>query len=206
MIFSSFYLSQKFQIKNTMSFLFGGSSSSSKQEIDSVFSAIQGIEDSQQAKIVKTIPLANADIHAYYKMNLLEMFEPQYANVRPKSLEIIINNYNSDLVENIDVWYLHTPLRDDDLDISKLSHLSNHVQFTKKTIIKNPQPYMTYCQTDEEGNITDVDISQSTNVNLIPDRSPFMSLGALIFQLNRKTSGTITLELTINLVYTIKKY
>ena len=99
MIFSSFYLSQKFQIKNTMSFLFGGSSSSSKQEIDSVFSAIQGIEDSQQAKIVKTIPLANADIHAYYKMNLLEMFEPQYANVRPKSLEIIINNYNSDLVE-----------------------------------------------------------------------------------------------------------
>ena len=58
----------------------------------------------------------------------------------------------------------------------------------------------------EEGNIIDVDISQSTNVNLLPDRSPFMSLGALIFQLNRKTSGTVTLELTINLVYTIKKY
>ena len=189
-----------------MSFLFGGSSSSSKQEIDSVFSAIQGIEDSQQAKVVKTIPLANVDIHAYYKLNLLEMFEPQYANVRPKSLEIIINNYNSDLVENVDVWYLHTPLRDDDLDVAKLSHLSNHVQFTKKTTIKNPQPYMTYCQTDEEGNITDIDISQSTNVNLLPDRSPFMSLGALIFQLNRKTSGTVTLELTINLVYTIKKY
>ena len=119
-----------------MSFLFGGSSSSSKQEIDSVFSAIQGIEDSQQAKVVKTIPLANVDIHAYYKLNLLEMFEPQYANVRPKSLEIIINNYNSDLVENVDVWYLHTPLRDDDLDVAKLSHLSNHVQFTKKTAIK----------------------------------------------------------------------
>ena len=65
---------------------------------------------------------------------------------------------------------------------------------------------MTYCQLDDDGNITDIDISQSTNVNLIPDRSPFMALGALIFQLNRKTSAEITLEVTFNLVYTIKKY
>lgn len=189
-----------------MSFLFGSSSSSSKQEIDSVFSAIQGIEESQKAKMVKTITFLSNDIHAYYKINLMEMFEPQYANVRPKALEIIINNYNPEQTENIDVWYLHTPLCDDALDVSKLSHFSNHVQFTKKTTIKNPQPYMTYCQLDDDGNITDIDISQSTNVNLIPDRSPFMALGALIFQLNRKTSAEITLEVTFNLVYTIKKY
>lgn len=190
-----------------MSFFFGSSSKqSTKQEIDQVFSAIQGIEDSQQAKIVKTITFDTTDIHAYYKLNLLEMLEPQYANVRPKALEIIINNYNSDLTETIDVWYLHTPLRDEDLDVSKLSHFSNHVQFNKKTTIKNPQPYLTYCQTNDEGDIIDVDISQSTNVNLLPDRAPFMALGALIFQLNRITSGEITLELTINLMYSIKKY
>ena len=139
----------------------------------------------EKTKVVKTITFDSTDIHAYYKLNLSEMLEPQYANVRPKALEITINNYNADLTENIDTWYLHTPLRDDDLDVQKLSHFSNHIQFNKKTTIKNPQPYLTYCQTNDEGDIVDIDISQSTNVNLLPDRAPFMSLGALIFQLNQ---------------------
>lgn len=190
-----------------MAFLFGGSSKrSTKQEIDQVFSAINGIEDSQQAKIVTNLTLNGNEIHGYYKMNILDFFPEQYANVRPRSFEITLNNYNETVAENVDVWYLHTPLRDDDLDVNKLSQFSNHVQFTKKTIIKNPQPYLTFCQTGENGEITDIDISQSTNVNLVPGRSPFVSLGALIFQLNRKSQGDVTIEMTITLTYTIKKY
>ncbi len=190
-----------------MSFLFGGSSKqSTKREIDQVFSAINGIEDSQQAKIVTNLTLNGNEIHGYYKLNILDFFTEQYANVRPRNLEITLNNYNESLVENIDVWYLHTPLCDSDLDISKLSQFSNHVQFTKKTIIKNPQPYLTFCQINEDGEIQDIDISQSTNVNLIPGRSPFVSLGALIIQLNRKNTGDITIEMSITLTHTIKKY
>ena len=64
---------------------------------------------------------------------------------------------------------------------------------------------MTYCQVNEDGEVMDVDISQTTNVNLVPGRTPFMSLGALIFQLNRKSGGDVTLEMTINLTFTIKK-
>lgn len=189
-----------------MSFFFGGSSkSSTKQEVDQIFSAINGIEESQQAKIVTNITLSENDIHGYYKLNILDFFTEQYANVRPKCLEIILNNYNDNLTESIDVYYLHTPIRDDDLDINKLSQFANHFQFTKKTTIKNPQPYLTYCQVNEDGEVMDVDISQTTNVNLVPNRTPFMSLGALIFQLNRKSGGDVTLEMTVNLTFTIKK-
>ena len=52
-----------------MSFFFGGSSkSSTKQEVDQIFSAINGIEESQQAKIVTNITLSENDIHGYYKL------------------------------------------------------------------------------------------------------------------------------------------
>lgn len=190
-----------------MSFLFGGNSKrSTKQEVDQIFSAINGIEDSQQTKLVTNLTLNTNEIHGYYKINILDFFPEQYANVRPRNFEIILNNNNDNLTENVDVWYLHTPLRDNDLDVNKLSQFSNHVQFTKKTTIKNPQPYLTFCQTSEDGEILDIDISQSTNVNLIPGRSPFISLGALIFQLNRKSQGDVTIEMTINLTYSIKKY
>lgn len=191
-----------------MSFLFGGNSDkqSTKQDVDNILSIINGKDETEVAKIVTTITLPTTEIHGYYKINLLDFFSNVYANVRPRSFEINIQNYNTDLTDNIDVYYIHTPIPDDDLDINKLSQFTNHVQFNQKTTIKNTQPYMTYCQTDDECNITDIDISQSTNVNLIPNRSPFMALGALIFQLNRKTVGDVTLELTINLNYTMKKY
>lgn len=187
-----------------MSFLFG--KQSTKQQIDSVFSAINGIEDSQQAKFVTKLTLNSSEIYGYYKINILDFFAEQYANVRPRSFEIQLTNYNESLTESVEVWYLHTPLCDADLDLTKLSQFTNHTQFTKKTTIQNPQPYLTFCQTNEEGEIVDIDISQSTNVNLVPGRSPFISLGALIFQLNRKTEGDVTLEMTINLTYTIRKY
>jgi len=189
-----------------MSFLFGGSSkSTTKEEIDQVFQAINGIEESQQAKFVTNLTLSGNDLHGYYKLNVLDFFTDQYANVRPKNLEIVLNNYNEDMVENVDVYYLHTPIRDEDLDVTKLSQFANHFQFVKKTTIKNPQPYLTFCQVSDEGEITDVDISQTTNVNLVPGRTPFMSLGALIFQLNRRNSGDVTIEMTVTMTYTIKK-
>ena len=189
-----------------MSFLFGGSSkSTTKEEIDQVFSAINGIEDSQQAKFVTSFTLSDNDLHGYYKLNILDFFTEQYANVRPKSLEIVLNNYNDNITEGVDVYYLHTPIRDEDLDVNKLSQFANHFQFTKKTTIKNPQPYLTFCQLGDEGEIVDVDISQTTNVNLVPGRTPFMSLGALIFQLNRKSGGDVTIEMTVTMTYTIKK-
>lgn len=190
-----------------MSFLFGGNSKkSTKQEIDQIFSVINGIEDSQQAKMVTNLTLNDNEIHGYYKLNILDFFTEQYANVRPRSFDIILKNYNESLVENIDVWYLHTPLKDSDLDVNKLSQFSNRVQFTKGATIKNPQPYLTFCQISEDGEILDIDISQTTNVNLIPGRSPFVSLGALIFQLNRKSQGDVTIEMTTTLTYTLKKY
>lgn len=191
-----------------MSFLFGGGSTqaSSKQDVDNILSIINGKDETEQAKMVTNITLEATEIHGYYKLNLLDFFEDIYANVRPRNFEVNIVNYNDDLVENVDVYYLHTPIPDAELEVSKLSQFTNHIQFTKKTTIKNQQPYLTFCQLDEEDNITDIDISQTTNVNLIPSRRPFVSLGALIFQLNRKTSGNVTLELTITLNYSIKKY
>lgn len=191
-----------------MSFLFGGGNSKeiTKNDVDQIFSVVQGIEDSQVSKIVTNLTFDDTDIHGYYKLNILDFFSKQYANIRPRNFEITVNNYNENLVENIDIYYLHTPIKDSDLDYNKLSEFSNHIQFTKKTTIKNPQPYLTFCQLNDDGEIVDVDISQTTNFNLLPDRDIFMSLGALIFQINRKTSGKITLELTINLNYSIKKY
>ena len=191
-----------------MSFLFGGTSDkpSTKQDVDNILSIISGKDETETAKFVTNITLPATEIHGYYKINLLEMLSEMYANVRPRSFEINIVNYNEQLTENVDVYYLHTPIPDDQLDVSKLSQFTNHVQFNKKTTIKNGQPYLTCCQTNEEGDILDIDVSQVTNVNLTPNRQIFMALGALIFQLNRKTDGDVTLELTINLTYSLKKY
>lgn len=196
-----------------MSFFFGGNKQEVKedkptmeQEVEQIFSAIQGIEEAQVAKMTNTITLEDKDIHGYYKININDFFTNLYANVRPKSLEISIVNYNDSLTENVDVYYLHTPLKDASIDTNKLSTFSNHVTFTKKAIIKNPQPYLTFCQVNENGEVVDVDISQTTNINISPDNSPFMSLGALIIQLNRTTTGNVTLEITASLTYSIKKY
>lgn len=196
-----------------MSFFFGGNKQEVKddkinmeQEVEQIFSAIQGIEDAQVAKMTTTITLEGNDIHGYYKINISDMFNNLYANIRPKNLEISIVNYNDSLTENVDVYYLHTPLKDASIDTNKLSMFSNHVTFTKKALIKNPQPYLTFCQVNENGEVIDVDISQTTNINISPDNSPFMSLGALIFQLKRNTTGNVTLELTTNLTYSIKKF
>ena len=196
-----------------MSFLFGGSKQEVKedkptmeQEVEQILSAIQGIEDAQVAKMTTTITLDGNDIHGYYKININDFFSNLYANVRPKNLEISIVNYNDNLTQSVDAYYLHTPLKDASIDTNKLSMFSNHITFTKKAVIKNPQPYLTFCQINENGEVIDVDISQTTNINISPDNSPFMSLGALIFQLNRNTSGSVTLELTTSLTYSIKKY
>ena len=196
-----------------MSFFFGGNKQEVKddkinmeQEVEQIFSAIQGIEDAQVAKMTTTITFEGNDIHGYYKINISDMFNNLYANIRPKNLEISIVNYNDSLTENVDVYYLHTPLKDASIDTNKLSMFSNHVTFTKKALIKNPQPYLTFCQVNENGEVIDVDISQTTNINISPDNSPFMSLGALIFQLKRNTTGNVTLELTTNLTYSIKKF
>ena len=190
-----------------MSFFFGNSSKQiTKQEVDSVFQAINGKEESQQANIVNTLVLNEDEIHGYYKLNICDFFKDIYANVRPRGLEIVIKNMNPEKVESVDCWYLHTPLRDEDLDVEKLDQFSNKTQFTQSAKISNPQPYLTFCQTGEEGEIVDIDISQTTNINLLPDRMPFVSLGALIFQANRKQAGDIALEVTISLSYSIKKY
>lgn len=191
-----------------MSFLFGGTSEkqSTKQDVDNILSIINGKDEAEIAKFVTTITLPGTEIHGYYKMNLLEMLPEMYANVRPRGFEINVVNYNEQLTENVDIYYLHTPIPDDQLDVSKLSQFTNHVQFVKKTTIKNSQPYLTCCQIDENGDILDIDVSQVTNVNITPGRQLFMALGALVFQLNRKTEGDVTLELTINLTYCSKKY
>lgn len=190
-----------------MSFFFGNNSKqTTKRDVDSVFQAINGMEDSQQGKIVNTLVLNGEEVHGYYKLNIMDFFKDVYANVRPRGLEISVKNMNKELTDSVDCWYLHTPLRDDDLDIEKLDQFSNKTQFTESATITNPQPYLTFCQTSEEGEIVDIDISQTTNINLLPDRVPFVSLGALIFQANRKQTGDIALEVTITLSYSIKKY
>ena len=188
-----------------MSFLgFGGSS---KKEIDTVFEILQGKEDIQKSNITTILNFENNEVYGYYKINLCDFFQPCYANIRPKSFTISILNLNDNLTETINVYYIHTPLKDDDLDLNKLSQFTNHVQFNKKVTIENKQPYLTFCQTDEKDRITNVDISQVTNVNLtFKNEDLFMSLGALIFQLTRKENGPISIQLSIDLFFNAKKY
>ena len=72
--------------------------------------------------------------------------------------------------------------------------------------MENKQPYLTYCEIDDDDCITRVDISQVTNVNLTPSLDAFMSLGALIFQLNRKDTGKVNIQISIDLFFSSKKY
>lgn len=188
-----------------MSFLFGGSKSS-KKEIDNVLQTIQGI-DEQETTIYSTgISFCDNECYGYYKINVVEFFKDIYANIRPKSLEILLKNASTTKIESIDVYYLHTPICDDDLDTEMLDSFSNHVKFDISATIKNPQPYMTICQLDEEGNIIDIDLSQITNVNITPNKSNFISLGALIFHVNRIDDGDILLNMDMKLVHTTRKY
>lgn len=187
-----------------MSFLGFGST---KKEVDTVFEILQGKEDTQKSNITTLLKFDKGDIYGYYKINLCDFFQPCYANIRPKSFTISILNLNEDQTESINVYYIHTPLKDDDLDLNKLSQFTNHMNFNKKVTIENKQPYLTYCEIDENDKITRVDISQVTNVNLTFDNSDlFMSLGALIFQLSRKSTEPVSIQLSIDLFFNLKKY
>ena len=95
---------------------------------------------------------------------------------------------------------------DSELDLNKLSQFTNRFSFVKKFTLENKQPYLTYCDVDEDDCITRVDISQVTNVNLTPSTDAFMSLGALIFQLNRKDTGKVNIQISIDLFFSAKKY
>lgn len=188
-----------------MSFLFG-SSRSSKKEIDEVLQTIQGSDEQETVTYSTGISFCDDECYGYYKINIVEFFKDIYANIRPKSLEFKLKNASTTKIESVDVYYLHTPICDDDLDPDMLVSFTNHVQFDVSATIKNPQPYMTVCQLDEEGNITDIDVSQITNVNITPNQSNFISLGALIFRVNRIEDGDVLLNLDMNLVYTARKY
>ena len=200
----SLFFRYKLEINN-MSFLFGGSKSS-KKEIDAVLQTIQGNDEQETATCSTGISFCDNECYGYYKINIFEFFKDIYANVRPKSLEIKLKNASTTKIESIDVFYLHTPICDEDLEPEMLDSFTNHVQFTVSATIKNPQPYMTICQLDNEGNIIDIDLSQITNVNITPNKSNFVSLGALIFRINRIDDGDVLLNLDMNLVHTTRKY
>lgn len=186
-----------------MSFLFGGSS---KKEVDAVFEIMQSKDETQQSNITTLLTFEDSEINGYYKLNLCDFFQPGYANIRPKGFTIDIINLNEDKVDSVVGYYIHTPIVDSELDLNKLSQFNNRFTFTKKFTLQNNQPYLTYCQVDEDDQITSVDISQVTNVNLTPNMDAFMSLGALIFQLNRKDTGKVNIQLSINLFFSAKKY
>lgn len=186
-----------------MSFLFGGSS---KKEVDAVFEIMQGKEETQQSTISTLLTFDDSEINGYYKINLLDFFQPTYANIRPKGFTVDVVNLSEEKVNSITGYYIHTPIVDSELDLNKLSQFTNRFTFTKKFTLQNNQPYLTFCQTDEDDQITSIDISQVTNVNLTPSTDAFMSLGALIFQLNRKDTGKVDIQLSINLFFSAKKY
>ena len=186
-----------------MSFLFGGST---KKEVDAVFEIMQGTEEPQQSNISTLITLDDSEIYAYYKINLLDFFQPCYMNVRPKGFTIDIVNLSEDKVESVTGYYIHTPIVDSELDLNKLSQFSNRFTFTKKTTLQSKNSFLTFCQVDDEDHITSIDISQVANVNITPSTDAFMSLGALIFQLNRKESGKVNLQVSITLFFSAKKY
>lgn len=186
-----------------MSFFFGGSS---KKEVDSVFEILQGKDELQQSNITTLLTFDDSEINGYYKINLLDFFQPGYANIRPKSFSVTIINLNEDKTDSISGYYIHTPIVDSELDLNKLSQFTNRFSFVKKFTLENKQPYLTYCDVDEDDCITRVDISQVTNVNLTPNTDAFMSLGALIFQLNRKDTGKVNIQISIDLFFSAKKY
>ena len=186
-----------------MSFIFG------KKDVENIIQTINGSTDEiLNLQMIKTFEFPINTINGYMKFNLLDFFDPNiYANVRPKSVRFTIKNYNVDKVKNVICYYIHTPIPDQLVDFNKISNFINRFEFNSNDlIIENNQPYLTYCQVDENEEVQSIDISQITNANLTPNNHPYLSFGALLFQLNRITSDPITLEITCDLSYTMKKY
>lgn len=188
-----------------MSFLFGGTSKPDTTAINSVLDLLANPDKMLELTYTTRLEFTSSQNNMDYVINAADFFENTYGNMRPKTLEARIKNYNEKEVHAINVWYLHTPLPYDHLNYQTLSQFQVHSEFKDTLQFTNTSPYMTLCRYDQ-GNLVDIDISQITNVNITPYRSLVVSLGQLVFQLQRKTPGPVTLELTFKLKYTLKQY
>lgn len=191
-------------LKGKMSFLFGKGESDST--VNTIIDAINDSKEKKEVKYTTTIEFPDNKINGYHKIFINDFFRDVMANVRPVYLKIVIKNYNPDVIDKVNCYYLHTPVPDEWLDYKKLSSFVNHYEFKKDEKIENSSPYLTYCQTDEHRDVLDIDVSQISNVNLVPYHEQLVSLGALVFQLNRKNAGKVTLEITCTLSHFLNLY
>lgn len=179
---------------------------SSKEKIEKVSDILDTTNDCVTKTITKVIDFEEKDIEKYVPIQINDFFNPCYANIRPKTLFINITNYNQNIVKECTFSYLHTPLIKSDFKVFKRCDLSVQKKFEKTIEHVVNTPYMTCCQTDESGNVIDIDISQITNVNMIPSRSMYLSLGSVFLIANRITTGKCSMEISLTLKYIIKNY
>lgn len=188
-----------------MSFLFGGTTKPNTTAINAVIEQIDGADKLQELTYTTQLEFKTAENSKDYVINVLDFFENTYGNLRPKALEVRVKNYSEKEVSAINAWYLHTPVPKQYLNYQTMSQFQTHSEFVDTLQFSNTSPYMTLCNYDQ-GGLQDIDVSQITNVNVVPYRKMFVSLGQLVFQLQRKVPGPVTLELTFKLKYTLKQY
>ncbi len=155
--------------------------------------------------ITKVIKFNDTQLTNYYRIDLMDFIEPTYGNLRPTSLKINLTNYD-DKISTITFSYIHTPLINELIDHINQSTLSVNNQFNKSFSYTVQSPYLTYYQLDSQMNLTDIDISQLTNINLIKERSQTVSLGGIYLSLNRFSSGSCSVELSMTLSYKLRLY
>lgn len=190
-----------------MSFFGFGGDSKEKQQVDKIGSIMDPKQDELTVKTVtKVIKFDDTNIFSYLRIDLADFFDPCWGNIRPRSLKIDVTNYNIDKTRDIIMSYIHTPLADRRVSDVKLCNLHVQEHFNEKMSYNVQTPYLTYCQMDENRNVVDIDMTQVTNVNVMPDRDINMSMGCIIFQLNRNTDGLCSLEVSLTLSYTFKPY
>lgn len=177
----------------------------SKDKISQI-SDLMAKDEVIEKSITKVISYDDTEISKYMPINIMDFFDPCFANVRPRKLTISATNLNTSIIKEATLSYIHTPLNVKDLEGLKTCNLNVQQRFEKETVYDVNTPYLTYCQTDEENNIIDTDISQITNVNLTASRAPFVSMGAIVMALNRNTTGQCSVEVTFKISYTIKPY
>lgn len=185
-----------------MTFLF---SKPDTKSINNVIRQIENPEKLQEIKYTKKILFERDDVYGGYVIDVMKFFENEYCNVRPKQLIIECRNLDSDSVEKVTVWYFHTPLVGKYVKYETLSKFKTKYEFNDKIEIENNNPYMTPYEIEGE-EVSQIGMSQLTNVNVVPYKSYNMSIGQLFFELERKKSGTITVEITMKIKCSIKNY
>lgn len=182
-----------------------------KNSLEKVNEIINETTNKQQIDLTiktinKVIEFKDTELQKYIMIDLNDFFNPCYGNIRPKQLIINLTNYNQNIIKDCIFSYIHTPLTINTLNDFKRCDLTIQKKFDKNLEYIINTPYITCCQTDENNNIIDIDISQITNVNLLPNRKIPLSLGSISLLLSRYTQGNCSIEISLTLKYLFKPY